>query len=459
MHFTVQILVLFLALLSPPPQDQTESNGTGNKIVAKVLGEPLTENDLWLHLARRHKNTPPGQEALSQVVEKYLVQNEMKRRGTRVEKAEVETRLNELSKEVAEKSGGETTLEQELARADIKLATFRDELTFLVGLEKMARTDFSIPANTEVTPVKLRLWLQDLKDASKVKLISDESEAPPQAIAQVGKKYLTYFDLGKELMSSLPPTDVKRDLKALAGCKLIGRKLEELDLTVDRKDFDDEVARRRLALSKKSGLGGISYEDVLLQTRGITLDDLAHDEEFNSQIGLRKIVDKEFDEEKLKKYYEDNQDRYGRSIHARHLFIRGQKDVDPYQTSSRSFEEAKKEITGFHAKLSDPSMSFTQLIQDHSEAPKTPPAGELRFHRESVLGAPFFDQLWELEQGPVSDPIRSPAGYHLVQVIEKKEAPPLAEMRSKLLNILMTERYKELWEEASVEILLGQSSE
>lgn len=462
----VGAIVVTWALLSPRLSARETSSGSSREdrvpgseeVVALIDAEPLTRAAFRIRLARRYQGTPSGQEAQSQTIEKYLVRKEMKSRRLDVTDAEIARRLDKLNQDVVRESQGQSTLEKELARNEVDLESFKEQLRFLVGLEKMARRDFSISESEAVPSVKLNLWLQDLRDRAEIVLRnpSPSSSEEDAVFAEVGGEKLTLEMLGAELESNLPPSELERDLTALAGCRIIEKTLEEMALRVTKEDLDEEIARRQKALGKKPGLEGVTYESVLQQTKGITLEQLYNDEEFISQVGLKKIVDSRYEGPRLQEYFDENADRFGRSLRARHLMIRGAESESPYQTSVRSFEEALKEIETIRNELEkDPTLAFSDLIKNRSED-KRNEGGDLGFlHRENPLGPEFFDRVWALEPGTVSAPIHSPFGFHLVQLLERRDAPELTAVTDEIQGALMKEVYRQLWDEGDVQILLS----
>jgi len=456
MSLSLAAPILLLALAG----DGTPSAPAPEEVLALVQGTAVTRRDLRIRLARRHRGTEAGKEAERQSLDKILVAREMEKRGVTVEDDEISARLSSLGIQVERESGGSTTLEEELARVGVELEAFRAELVFLVGLEKMARADFGTPAEIPLPPVKLNLWIEDLRDSSKIEKL-DTSSLPPGEdgpVARFRGGTMTLEQLGEELEGALPADQVQKELRVLVGKKLISTALEARGLEVVAADLDAEIVRRSRALVQDTGIPGISYPSVL-EAQGLDEQMLRTDEEFVTEVGVRKLVLAEHDEADYLEVYEQNQDLYGPSVQVRHLFLRAREDDDPYRTSGRTFAEAKKAIEGLRKQLDDdPTLSFTDLIQKSSESPSTSGvAGDLGFiHRKNPLGEEFFDVASALEPGDVSRPVKSKAGYHLLQVMAKKPAPPFEEVRDAITGRLAKELFQRLWSEGGVEIRSGE---
>ncbi len=94
--------------------------------------------------------------------------------------------------------------------------------------------------------------------------------------------------------------------------------------------------------------------------------------------------------------------------------------------------------------------SFEELVQEYSESPLTRDKKGLLPEFEKGDYYPEFDQLFELEEGEISDPIRTPVGYHVVKVINKNTIEDLVMQKKK--HEAVQEWIKGLRENADIEI-------
>jgi len=200
----------------------------------------------------------------------------------------------------------------------------------------------------------------------------------------------------------------------------------------------------------------------LLQERGMTMAEYRSDIE--DQIRLSKLVQREIrakvtatDEEISAWFSEHRQDWYRpEKIRVRHLLI-----PLPKEASADEIEAARARANALLDRVRT-GADFAALVR--SETPggtgeADPVSGELV---RGELFPALETAAFALPVGGVSEPVQSPAGFHLVQVAEKTPAyePTLAEVRAnieqKIAERKTRERYdawlKQLRSEAIVEI-------
>jgi peptidylprolyl isomerase len=99
---------------------------------------------------------------------------------------------------------------------------------------------------------------------------------------------------------------------------------------------------------------------------------------------------------------------------------------------------------------------FADLARRHSEDRTTAPrGGELEWTREDRLLPAVRDVAKGLEDGAISEPIRSPDGWHLVKLIGTRAAAPaaFADVRAELVALLRQQRGADLRRQTLNELL------
>lgn len=81
--------------------------------------------------------------------------------------------------------------------------------------------------------------------------------------------------------------------------------------------------------------------------------------------------------------------------------------------------------------------SFAEVAIAESDGPTALNGGDLGWRKTSDLPSLFADLLPALEPGQVSDPARSPAGFHVLTVYDKRGGEQQTEMQSKVRHILV----------------------
>jgi peptidyl-prolyl cis-trans isomerase SurA len=143
-------------------------------------------------------------------------------------------------------------------------------------------------------------------------------------------------------------------------------------------------------------------------------------------------------------------------VHARHIVVQVPNDAGP-----QAEEEARNKALAL-ARRARSGEDFAELAKKYSEGGSKESGGDVGFLRRGDMVEAFEQVAFNLAPGKISDPVRSPFGWHVIQVLEtrKGEPQPLEqvrdELREKLLQKQMqryTEQYvAELRQQAVVEI-------
>ncbi len=121
----------------------------------------------------------------------------------------------------------------------------------------------------------------------------------------------------------------------------------------------------------------------------------------------------------------------------------------------KSEEEAAKLIARIKA-----GEDFGKVLEDASkDADVKAKSGDLGFFTKDMMVPEFGDAAFKLEVGQVSTPVKTPFGWHVIKVEEKRvhPAPTLEEIKSDLESVLVQQKQREIFktlrEEAKVERL------
>ncbi len=124
-------------------------------------------------------------------------------------------------------------------------------------------------------------------------------------------------------------------------------------------------------------------------------------------------------EEEVKAYYEKHREKYQepRAVRARHILIEVPQGATPEQE-----KEALKKAQRLRERILK-GEDFAKLAQKYSADPGTKEkGGELGFFTQGQMVKEFEEAAFRLKPGEISEPVRTPFGYHLIQVEEVKEA-------------------------------------
>lgn len=152
----------------------------------------------------------------------------------------------------------------------------------------------------------------------------------------------------------------------------------------------------------------------------------------------------------VKKAYDEmvSAKRDQKEIHARHILVASESEA----------KDAKKKIDG--------GKSFEDVAKEYSKDPgSAAQGGDLGYFTPDRMVKEFSDAAFKLKKGEVSDPVKSPFGWHIIKVedIRKVEAPTFNEVKEPLRQQLqgkkMEDYLKGLTKNADVKVFDDKGKE
>lgn len=140
-------------------------------------------------------------------------------------------------------------------------------------------------------------------------------------------------------------------------------------------------------------------------------------------------------DDEVRQYYDANLSQYQTpgQVRASHILLRVEEDDDE-ATAARAAELAAEARSG---------ADFAALAREHSQdEANADNGGDLGLFGRGRMVPEFENAAFALAAGEISDPVRSPFGFHVIQVTEKQEeiTQPFAEVRGAIENVLKRER-------------------
>ena len=154
----------------------------------------------------------------------------------------------------------------------------------------------------------------------------------------------------------------------------------------------------------------------------------------------------EVDEQALQALYEQQSAKYviPEERHARHILVGLLPDAD--ETATAAALEKSRDIV---ARL-DAGESFEALAKELSDDPGSAASGgDLGFFGRGMMTPEFEDAVFALQKGERSQPVKSPFGFHIIELVDIKPevVTPLAEVRDELVDQLLAEERSQLFYE------------
>jgi peptidyl-prolyl cis-trans isomerase C len=163
-----------------------------------------------------------------------------------------------------------------------------------------------------------------------------------------------------------------------------------------------------------------------------------------------------FDEAALRKYYDEHKQDY-ELVKARHILIRMQGSPVAVKPGQKDLTEAEAlaKATELRKKIAGGADFAAVATSDSDDAATASRGGDLGLFRKGQRGPAFDEAAFGLKPGEMSEPVKSPQGYHLIKV-ESHEMRTFEQARPEIENRMRPEaaqkELKELREKATVKL-------
>ena len=121
--------------------------------------------------------------------------------------------------------------------------------------------------------------------------------------------------------------------------------------------------------------------------------------------------------------------------HARHIMLK----LTPTQTE----EEARKKLLDFKAKIQSKQANFEDVARQNSQDSYAAKGGDMGWLFPGDTVPEIENAMNALKPGEISEPIKSPFGLHIVQVIERKSEDTSKEKERAAARQVLTERKRQ----------------
>jgi peptidyl-prolyl cis-trans isomerase SurA len=217
--------------------------------------------------------------------------------------------------------------------------------------------------------------------------------------------------------TALPPQEIleKQILERLISDSLQLQLAAQTGLKVDDTQLDKTI--ERIAAQNKMGVDEFK---TLLEKDGLSMRKFRED--IRSEITLARLREREVDnklnvsEGEVDNYLTTQANR-GEELdefEISHILIRTPEDSSPedLQKAKTKTQEALNQLSG--------GTSFAQVSAAFSDTPNALEGGAMGWKSGSQLPALFLDALKKLQVGEVSTPMRSPNGFHILKLTNRR---------------------------------------
>ncbi len=153
----------------------------------------------------------------------------------------------------------------------------------------------------------------------------------------------------------------------------------------------------------------------------------------NKGISIKKLVEKDVEpkvtvsDSETKGFYDDNPNSFSepQQVKASHILVKVDAMADDAQKKA-----AKEKIEKVQAKIKK-GEDFAALAKEYSDCPSGAQGGDLGFFGPGAMVKPFEDAAFAMNTGEISDIVITQFGYHLIKVVEKKDAREVSYQEAK----------------------------
>lgn len=444
MHATAAPL---LFLLATAPQDPAE-------VLArfKLDGKDaiVTRTDVAVEMAFHLRRRERGRQACEQLVDAALTRAAATKQGLLPTNDEIERFWQKLQEQL--RNAGQRPEQFPAIRNATREQWFAD-LAVQIAQERLVRNELHLGADEPVTGEMLKLWLQE--ERKKRKVVTDPDALPAGTAVRIDDVDVTALDLGLLLLRIAEDGDRDRYVRQVALLQSIESLAHREGIAITPADLEAAVQKRRAEAAQDPQTRKVGF-DQIVKAEGLTIEWLQNSRVFRSHVLLEKVGARRFSKETLAA--ELTQDRrtvlelVGPRRRLSIMFVRALDE--PNGLVPLDFAAAEKRLLEARKRLAEESFDYVARVE--SQDPRTKQqGGDAGWHRrrseqlpEAVLGAAFA-----LDEGAVSQPVRTEEGVFLVKVVTVEPDPSDDELLGRLRAFRTQEMTKQILDDAAIEMV------
>ncbi len=272
-----------------------------------------------------------------------------------------------------------------------------------------------------------------------VRLCADVPAADSQSLASVDGREITRadFELACAVRGLTPEQQSRMEdelLERLIDEQLIAaylktRRVEASPVAIDAQvDLMKSLVRRR----------GAEPEE-LLSRLGLTEDQLR--QTLSLPLAWQTYVSQVITDEQLRNdFAAHRRELDGTQLRASHIVL-----PIPALAPADEWQAASDRLTRVRNQIADGEITFTEAAKTISQGPSAAEGGDIGFFPyRGVMSAAFADAAFSLKPDEISSPIRTPAGMHLIKVVDEQPGQlSLEDVRSTVVNRIS----QKMWDE------------
>ena len=218
-----------------------------------------------------------------------------------------------------------------------------------------------------------------------------------------------------------------------------GQKITQLDLTMAAEDIGGNLSPQLKGKARDAYLLDYLIDGALVAQKA-KADKLNQSPDFTAKMAyaqdkvlmeamLTRIAKGATSDAELHKIYDDaaKQQKPEEEIHARHILVATEADAQAVLKRLKSGED------------------FAKVAKEMSKDPGSE-GGDLGWFTKERMVPAFADAAFKLQQGQLSDPVKSQFGWHIIQVLGKREKsfPPFEQVKDQIQRYAIQKAQSEM---------------
>ena len=243
----------------------------------------------------------------------------------------------------------------------------------------------------------------------------------------------------KEQLEAMRPNMEKQAVENLINKELLLREAESRNIQVSSEDIDKQLN------SIVSRFPSEEVFDQQITKMGTSKEKLV--ENIEQQLKISSLLKssmtslKAITDDDVKVFYQENKDKFKEpeQVHAKHILFKINAS-DPSDVKDKK----RKDLEVLRNKIKN-GEDFSGMAKEYSEGPTNVKGGDLGYFGRGQMVKPFDEVAFGLKDGGLSDIVETQFGYHLIKVIDHKEARllPFEEAKANITTYLKSKQEQE----------------
>lgn len=158
--------------------------------------------------------------------------------------------------------------------------------------------------------------------------------------------------------------------------------------------------------------------------------------------------DTKLGDEDVRKYYELHKSEFD-EVHARHILIRMQGSPAPVKPGQKDLSDAEAlaKAQELRKKIQDGTDFATLALAESDDTVSAAKGGDLGSFKRGQMMPAFEEAVFKMKPGELSEPVKSPLGYHIIKLESRSAGKTFEEARAEMEKRMRPEAAQKAMEE------------